>query len=199
MRKKSLFLALLCLFLGTANAFNYTALISQGISAMSSEREASMPIPADAQIQVGFSPNGQALPLVLKTIRSASKTLDMLTYSFTSSEVTRELLAARKRGVQLRMVVDDKSSRNAKSMSALSALSTAGAQIRLNATFAIHHDKVVIADGRHVQTGSFNYSQAADKSNSENVIVLWNAPSVAKAYLGHFQTNWETAHAFSGR
>jgi phosphatidylserine/phosphatidylglycerophosphate/cardiolipin synthase-like enzyme len=37
----------------------------------------------------------------------------------------------------------------------------------------------VISDGKHVQTGSFNYSQAAAKSNSENVLVVWNNPDLA--------------------
>jgi phosphatidylserine/phosphatidylglycerophosphate/cardiolipin synthase-like enzyme len=43
-----------------------------------------------------------------------------------------------------------------------------------------------VSDEKHVQTGSFNYSQAATKSNSENVIVIWNNAEVAATYLKHW-------------
>ncbi len=65
-------------------------------------------VPTDTRIETGFSPNGQALPLVLKTINSAQSTLDVMAYSFTSAEVTRALLNASKRGVKVRIVVDHK-------------------------------------------------------------------------------------------
>lgn len=155
------------------------------------------------QVEIGFSPNGAALGLVIKTIRSAHKSIDLMAYSFTSADVTKELLAARKRGVAIRVVADYKqsieSSSSRYSISALSSLVTSGAQVRLTSEFSAMHDKVIIADGMHVQTGSFNYSKAAATSNSENVIVLWNAPQVANAYSKHFQSRWGNASPFRGR
>ncbi len=63
--------------------------------------------------------------------------------------------------------------------------------------FAIHHDKVFIVDRRHVQTGSFNYSASAEKRNSENVLVLWGAPDVARLYLQHFTRNSELGRPYT--
>ena len=63
--------------------------------------------------------------------------------------------------------------------------------IRVISTYAIHHNKYIVVDGRHTETGSFNYSQAAAKSNSENVLVLWNNPSVASRYLAHWESRWK--------
>ena len=40
------------------------------------------------------------------------------------------------------------------------------------------------------ETGSFNYSQAAAKSNSENVLVVWNNRTVAAQYLAHWESRW---------
>lgn len=34
------------------------------------------------------------------------------------------------------------------------------------------HDKVIIADGRNIEVGSFNYTRSADRVNSENVLVV---------------------------
>lgn len=160
-------------------------------------------VPTDTRIETGFSPNGQALPLVLKTINSARTTLDVMAYSFTSAEVTRALLNATKRGVKLRIVVDHKhnfqTDRSGKPVSALSALTNAGAQVRSVSDYSIMHDKIIVADALHVQTGSFNYSRAAAVSNSENVLVLWNAKQVAQDYTAHFDSRWRQGQPFRGR
>ena len=64
--------------------------------------------------------------------------------------------------------------------------------------FPIHHDKVIIIDNQHVQLGSYNYSTAAATKNSENVLVNWSNPSLAKIYEGHFVNNWALAQQFTG-
>jgi phosphatidylserine/phosphatidylglycerophosphate/cardiolipin synthase-like enzyme len=48
-----------------------------------------------------------------------------------------------------------------------------------------------MVDGRHTETGSFNYSQAAARSNSENVIVVWDNTVVASQYLAHWESRWK--------
>lgn len=62
-----------------------------------------------------------------------------------------------------------------------------------------HSTFSTISDGRHLQTGSFNYSRAAASSNSENVLVLWNAKSVAQDYTAHFNSRWQQGEPFRGR
>ncbi|HBY5198102.1 phospholipase D-like domain-containing protein, partial [Klebsiella pneumoniae] len=57
-------------------------------------------------------------------------------------------------------------------------------------TYKILHDKVIIADGRNTEVGSFNFSRAADRSNSENVLVVWDDPVVAQSYLQHWSSRW---------
>ncbi|WP_318263750.1 phospholipase D-like domain-containing protein [Paraburkholderia caledonica] len=45
-----------------------------------------------------------------------------------------------------------------------------------------------MVDNATVETGSYNYSQAAARVNSENVLVLSNHPEIAKAYLDDWKT-----------
>lgn len=155
------------------------------------------------QVEVGFSPEGGALQLVIKAINASTQSLDVMAYSFTSSDVTRAILSALKRGVVVRVIADQKQNTSTKgaeyALSALSSLVSAGAEVRFNGNFSIFHDKVIIVDGKHVQTGSFNYSKAAAKSNSENVVVMWAASSVAARYGEHFKSRWETSQRFNGR
>jgi phosphatidylserine/phosphatidylglycerophosphate/cardiolipin synthase-like enzyme len=67
----------------------------------------------------------------------------------------------------------------------------AGIPTRTISTYAIHHDKYIVADERHVQNGSFNYSQAASKANSENVLVVWHNPELAASFLRHWNNRFE--------
>lgn len=147
--------------------------------------------PGGAQVEVGFSPDGGAERLVLKTINTAQKSIRLAAYSFTSPKVVRALLDAKRRGVDVRVVADDKGNQSKAGVAALNLLAGARIPTRLNGAYAIHHDKYIVADGLHVQTGSYNYSQAAAKSNSENVIVIWHNDALAAAYLRHWQSRFD--------
>lgn len=49
---------------------------------------------------------------------------------------------------------------------------------------------MIVADGRNTQVGSFNFSRAADRSNSENVLVVWDEPVLVRSYLNHWTSRW---------
>lgn len=146
-------------------------------------------------IEVGFSPEGTAEELILKVIDSSKQTIFVSAYSFTSPKVTRHLIEASKRGVAVWLVVDLKSNLidNPKkgAVSALNALVSAGAKVRVNSNYAIHHDKVIISDRSTIQTGSFNYSTSANDMNSENAIAIWNNPSLAEQYYAHWYSRYQ--------
>lgn len=146
--------------------------------------------PAVGQIETGFSPDGEAERLVLKVINSSSRTLRLAAYSFTSPKVVNALVHAKRRGVDVRAVVDDSNLKSKAGVAALNLLAGAGIPVRTNHEYAIHHDKYIVADDNHVQTGSFNYSRAAANSNSENVIVVWHNPQLAASYLRHWESRY---------
>lgn len=52
--------------------------------------------------------------------------------------------------------------------------------MRLSDAYPTQHDKIIIVDESYIQTGSYNYSAAAARLNSENVFVLWNSPKLAQ-------------------
>ena len=158
-------------------------------------------VTAAGTLEVAFSPKQGAEALVLKAIDSARSSIKVMAYSFTSSKVTAALLRAQKRGVAVSLVADEqhnlKNGASPKARAAFSALSLAGAQVRVISAFAIHHDKVLIVDDLHVQLGSYNYSESAATRNSENVLVNWNNPALAAVYADHFAKNWALAQQFN--
>lgn len=112
-------------------------------------------------------------------------------YSFTSPAVVKALIAAKRRNVDVRVVLDARGNEGKASQAAMNLLVSAGIPVRTNDHFKIQHDKVIVADALNVQTGSFNYTASAARSNSENALVLWDAPEVAQAYLKHWHTRWD--------
>ena len=66
-------------------------------------------------------------------------------------------------------------------------VAAAGVSVRIDSRYAIMHSKFIVVDGVTVETGSFNYTTAAEEHNAENVVVLRGDPQVAARY----EQNWE--------
>ncbi len=150
-------------------------------------------LPAQATVSSAFSPSGDALALVLQAIGQAHNSIHVAAYLLTSSEVARALVAAKKRGVDVQVLLDrkgnlDEDARYARH--ALGILVNAGIAVRSIDIYPIFHDKYMVIDRRTVQTGSFNYTYSAAHRNAENVLVVWNAPQLAARYLDDWQRNW---------
>ncbi|EKZ6372354.1 phospholipase D family protein [Klebsiella aerogenes] len=154
---------------------------------------------AQPTVQAGFSPEGSALQLVLNTIDTAQESIRLMGYSFTSPEVTQALIQAKQRGVDVKAVLDWKanSTKGGAGVAALNLLVNAGIPVRTVSQFKIMHDKVIITDGRNVETGSFNFSRAAASNNSENALVIRDYPVLANTYLQHWQTRWKIGKDWS--
>ena len=91
--------------------------------------------------------------------------------------------------MKVRIVADWKASRDRSSQ--IAALQAAGIPVRLDHRYAIEHDKFMVIDETDLETGSFNYTAAAVKSNAENALVLWNVPEIARTYASEWERMWE--------
>lgn len=135
---------------------------------------------ASSNIEVGFSPDRTSLPLVLKAIGSAKSSICVAAYSFTSKPISLALYNAARHGVKVQIVADAKS--NGGKYTATRFLANMGLDVRLNSNYSIMHNKFMVIDDKTLETGSFNYSEAAVKKNAENVVVIWDNPQVASRY-----------------
>jgi phosphatidylserine/phosphatidylglycerophosphate/cardiolipin synthase-like enzyme len=152
---------------------------------------------SNSSFDVGFSPNGSSLQLVLRSINSAKKSIHVAAYGFTSKPIAEALLNASKRGVEVKIVADEKS--NSGKYSATRYLANNKIQVKLDGNYPIFHHKFMIIDGSTLETGSFNYSAAATNKNAENVLVLWNSPNVATSYEQEWQRLWNEAAPLSAK
>jgi len=149
---------------------------------------------ADPTAQIGFSPdtpNQSARVLVLSVIDSAKVSIRLLGYSFTARDIASALIRAKQRGVDVRLVLDQKENdRNSSSMREVHRMARAGILIRFDAHFPIQHDKAIVADNVTTETGSFNFTESAERYNSENAVVIWNMPGLAQDMTAHWQSRW---------
>jgi phosphatidylserine/phosphatidylglycerophosphate/cardiolipin synthase-like enzyme len=150
-----------------------------------------------ATVEVDFSPDMGATDLVVKAIGEAHKTIRLAAYSFTSKPIAQALLDAHKRGVDVRVVVD-KSQAKARYTSA-TFLANVGIPTRIDYKYAIMHNKFIVIDDVNVETGSFNFTSAAEHKNAENVLVLRNDPAVARQYTEEWNRLWEESETLEPR
>jgi phosphatidylserine/phosphatidylglycerophosphate/cardiolipin synthase-like enzyme len=141
-----------------------------------------------------FSPEGGVEDLIVDALGRARSSIDMAIFSLYSQRVADAVIAAKKRGVAVRVVSDMSQSRRS---AAVLSLSQAGVPLRLSAgrdgTGVLHH-KFVVVDGALLITGSYNFSQNAELFNFENDLFT-TAPGEAFAYGAELSAVWAQAHA----
>lgn len=143
-----------------------------------------------ADVSVWFSPHGGCTDEAVKEIGRAKKTVRVQAYSFTSAPIAQALVAAKDRGVDVRLVVDRAQKTAHDSLAGW--VSAKGIPTWVDCKHAISHSKTITIDGARVLTGSFNWTKAAEVSNLENMLLL-DDPVLAKRY----EANWTEHQAHS--
>lgn len=136
-----------------------------------------------ATFEVGFSPKRNALEVVMSFILEAQKELFIAAYSFTSKEIAFALVEAKKRGVDVRIVVDKEQNNDEQGgYKAVDFVSAQGIPLHRNENYAAMHHKFMVADSKNIQLGSFNYTASAAIRNAETALVIRNSPLLAGIY-----------------
>ena len=190
-------LILLFTFFWALPAFAEDNLIEKALHAIQGGGSA-VTVPPPVSVEVAFSPDGGATDLVVKAIASARQSVHVAAYSFTSRPIAKALADAHKAGIEVQVVVDHEQVER-RNHSIAGWLASQGVPVRVDTMHALQHDKYMVVDGKTVETGSFNYTAAAEQHNSENVIVLWDAPKLAAAYGADWKSLWDAAEAYGGQ
>jgi phosphatidylserine/phosphatidylglycerophosphate/cardiolipin synthase-like enzyme len=135
--------------------------------------------------QVYFSPKGGCTEAIVKNLDQAERYVLVQAYSFTSTPIAEALVSAHKRGVKVKILLD-KSQRRGKG-SKLGMLVDAGIPVSIDTKHSIAHNKVMIIDGVTVMTGSFNFTNAAEDKNAENLLVVHD-----KVLAKKYRDNWNS-------
>lgn len=140
------------------------------------------------------APDTGCTEAVVALIESATTTLRLQAYGFTSQPIADALVRAHVKKVDVQLVLD-RSDRTAHGSKAAD-MKTANIPVLFDAKHAIMHDKVIIVDGHIVETGSFNYTLAAQSANAENCIILHEDPA-SPALANKYLRDWQLHHDHS--
>ncbi len=115
----------------------------------------------------------------------AKRSVLVQAYSFTSKPIAKSLIEAKKRGVDVKVIFDE--SQTSSKHSVINELFEHKIPMWIDFKPTIAHSKVIIIDDQKVITGSFNFSDAAQRKNAENLLIITGNPLLVEQYV----ENWK--------
>ena len=134
-------------------------------------------------LEVCFSPHRECTSEIVKELSKAKDSVLVQAYSFTYAPIAEALLKAFRRGVKVEVILD-KRGKTEKSSKATFFIDK-GIPVMIDDKHAKAHNKVMVIDGETMITGSFNFTQAAEKENAENLLIIHDR-NLAEKYV----KNW---------
>lgn len=131
----------------------------------------------------------------MRDINAASKTVWVQAAQFTSGTIAKALVAAKDRGVDVRVIIDKGKDEDEKSQ----ADRLVGGEVPTFVDGQHHtaHNKVILIDHRIIFTGSFNFTNQSETENAENLLRIEGKAGLVAAYEANFKyhlshsTAWE--------
>jgi phosphatidylserine/phosphatidylglycerophosphate/cardiolipin synthase-like enzyme len=145
---------------------------------------------AGTPVRVLFAAEDEVVSQLAPLIENAKNSIRFMAFSFTHDDLGAAVLDRAEAGVEVQGIFETRGSET--EYSELSALYCAGVPARQDGNPGTFHHKVFVIDDQMVVTGSLNFSNNADESNDENVVVVTNS-DIAAQYLQEFERRWAEA------
>ena len=159
--------------------------IGVGVGAQLPTRTVTPPPSAPAHIEAYFTPGTECEDRIIAELGRAT-TIDIAVYSITNPKMANAIIAAHRRGARVRIITDRTMAGHKSSM--IDELVAAGIPVRVNRRHKIEHNKFAVFDNRRMVTGSYNWTTAATKYNSENCLFL---DIFVQEYFHRFESLWD--------
>lgn len=137
-----------------------------------------------ASYTVCFTPSENCTQKIVDAINNSVSNVWVQAYGFTSHPIGNALANAKSRGVNVQIILDKS---HLKQSGTARFFSRHNIPVWIDRRPAIAHNKVMIIDQTQVITGSFNFTNAAQRTNAENLLII-NDAGLAKKYLANWQT-----------
>lgn len=138
----------------------------------------------NVQYTACFTPDQNCTADIVAIIDKAKQSIFVQAYSFTSRPIIGALVNAAERGVSV-FVILDKSDFSGQYYSPAQLFLDHHISLWNDNSLNIAHNKVIIIDRSIIETGSFNFTTAAQYNNADNVLIIYD-PMLAEKYLA----NW---------
>ncbi len=136
---------------------------------------------AEARTDIYFAPEDRPGEKVVALYRAARQYIFVAMYGLTYPPAVEALVAAKKRGVDVRVLTDRERLNDPKQVMALETLRLAGIPIRINQHDSLMHLKQVVVDDRVNTSGSMNQTTSGNQYNDERLDVVTDTVTTARA------------------
>lgn len=134
-------------------------------------------------VETCFAPEDKCADQLIVLIRQAQQNIRFMAFSFTHPGISKAVMDRAKAGVLVQGVFETRGSET--DTSELERLKRQKLDVWQDGNpYTLHH-KVFILDEKTVVMGSFNFTDNADQSNDENMLVIHN-PELAQQFLAEF-------------
>jgi phospholipase D len=135
--------------------------------------------------EIYFTPSLKCEKMIINNIKKSNK-IDIIIYSINNDNIISALKKAKDENKNIRIIVDNTQSKT--KYSKYWEIKNYGIEVRQSRKYRVEHNKVAIFDDENVITGSFNYTNAASKRNSENCLLIFDTN---KSYGRRFEELWK--------
>jgi len=134
-----------------------------------------------ATVEVYYGPDDAPLERLTTLYRQATRYLYIAVYGLTSPRAVEAMVAAKKRGIDVRLITDLKRTEDVKQRTALDTLHLAGIPILVNEHDGLMHLKQVVIDDEVNINGSMNHTTSGNRYNDERLDVITDLTTTVKA------------------
>ncbi len=143
---------------------------------------------AGTEVRVFFGAEDEVIDHISPIVQSAEKSVRFMAYSFTHDTLGDAVIDRYEQGKDVMGIFELRGSET--EYSELGRMYDLGIQVRQDGNSRTFHFKNFVLDENTVMTGSFNFSESADESNDENLLLIGNE-TIAQLYIDEFDRRWE--------
>ena len=146
---------------------------------------------SQSSVNTYFSPDNVPRDVIISQIEKSKKSIEVVTDSFTDPTIADALIQAAHRGVKVAVILDKRETTDMNSQAYF--LMHKNIPVFLENHDRHLRDKFIVIDNSAVLTGSYSYTFDDPPRDSENLILISNAPDVAHRYDSIWQRHRHNA------
>ena len=145
----------------------------------------------DINVSIYFSPiNKTTTEKIIPIIKNAKNYIYIPAFYLTRKSLIYELIDAKKRGVEIKIIVDT-SSVEGKYVD-IDFMKNNNLKVKVESWPGKMHMKSIIIDDNMLIIGSMNFTKQGEKMNDENCLIIENSQHLTQKYKEHFLELWNS-------
>ena len=141
----------------------------------------------EGETEAYFSPGSSPKTHIIDAINQATKSIEICVFTISDNDISKAILDAHQRGIQVRIITDNHKSDDRGSD--IDLLEEKGVQIVMDQSEHHMHHKFALIDHKILINGSFNWTRSATLRNNENITLSYESQLIEK-FVEEFERLW---------